>query len=140
MTTRKSVYQIIEADEKFSILLKILNATGIGRAMQHEEQAFTFFAPTDGAFYQMFQTVTFSPDIGKIPVAQILGQHIIPGIRLYTDDLRRRHSVKNLEGKPLHIKQEDHRIFVNDAQILTPAATALNGIVFAIDKVLINPS
>jgi uncharacterized surface protein with fasciclin (FAS1) repeats len=140
MTTRKSVYQIIEADEKFSILLKILNKTGIGKAIQHEEQPFTFFAPTDGAFYQMFQKTqpVLTPEFDKITVAPILGQHIIPGVLLYTDDLRRRNSVTNLEGIKLAIRQDAHRIFINDAQILTPAATAQNGIVFAINKVLLN--
>jgi len=140
MTTRKSVYQIIETDEKFSILLNILDKTPLGRAMQHEENPFTFFAPTDGAFYQMLQQAppTQTPDAGKILVAEILGQHIIPGVCLYTDALRQRDSVTNLEGKILVIRHDDHRTFINDAQILTPAASAVNGIVFAIDKVLLN--
>lgn len=140
MTTRKSVYQIIEEDQKFSILLNILNETGIGKAIQHEEKPFTFFAPTDGAFYRMFQKTPhfLSPDADKIPVVPVLGQHIIPGVLLYTEDLRRCKSVTNLEGKVLSIKHDSHRIFVNNAQILTPAVTAQNGIIFAIDKVLLN--
>jgi uncharacterized surface protein with fasciclin (FAS1) repeats len=140
MTIRKSVYQIIEMDEKFSILLKILDKTPLGQAMQHEENPFTFFAPTDGAFYQMLQQTPHieATETGKILVAEILGQHMIPGGCLYTDDLRQRHSVTNLEGKVLVIRQEDHRIFINDAQILTPASIAANGVVFAIDKVLLN--
>lgn len=137
MATRKSVYQIIETDEKFSILLKILDKTGIGKVMQYEEKPFTFFAPTDGAFYQMLQKNDgVLPDAGKILIASILGQHIIPGVLLYTDDLRRRNSITNLEGKTLTIRQDDYRVFIDDAQILTPAATAVNGVVFAVDKVL----
>jgi uncharacterized surface protein with fasciclin (FAS1) repeats len=140
MTTKKSVYQIIERDEKFSILLNILDKTPLGRAMQHEENPFTFFAPTDGAFYQMLQQTPHiqALDAGKILVAEILGQHIIPGVCLYTEDLRRRSSVTNLEGKTLAIRQEDHRTFISGAQILTPAASAANGVVFAIDQVLLN--
>ncbi|HEY8561027.1 MAG TPA: fasciclin domain-containing protein [Pyrinomonadaceae bacterium] len=140
MSTRKSVYQIIEADGKFSILLGILNQTPLGRVIQQDENPLTFFAPTDGAFYRMLQKKPHSPafDAGKILIGEILGQHIIPGIALYTKDLRRRHSVTNLEGKILTIRHDDHRVFVGHAQILTPAATAQNGVVFAIDKVLLN--
>jgi len=140
MTIRKSVYQIIEADEKFSVLLKILDKTAFGKTMQDEDNPFTFFAPTDGAFYQMFHKTgqLQPPDFGKIMIDEILGQHIVPGVCLYTDDLRRRNSIDNLEGKRLLISQDDHRIFINDAQIVTPAATATNGVVFAIDKVLLD--
>jgi len=140
MAIRKNVYQIIEADEKFSILFEILNKTGIGKAIRHEENPFTFFAPTDGAFYQIIQKApdTPLPDIGKIPVASILSRHIIPGVLLYTDDLRSRQSITNLEGKTLMIKQDDHRVFIGAAQILTPATSALNGVVFAVDKVLLD--
>lgn len=139
MTNRKSVYEIMERDGKFSILLKLLNKTALGKALRHEEKPFTFFAPTDGAFYKLFQQVpsVLPEDISKILITPILGQHLIPGVCLYSDDLRLRSSVITLEGTTLEIRQDDHRIFVNDAQILTPGLPALNGVIFAIDKVLL---
>ena len=139
-TSRKTVYQVIERDEKFSILLNILDETPLGRAIRHEENPFTFFAPTDGAFYRMMQQTppSLMPDAGKILVAEILGQHIVPGVCLYTEDLRRLDSVVNLDGQTLIIRHDDNRVFIDDAQILTPAASAVNGVVFAIDKVLPN--
>ena len=140
MANRKSVFDIIEQDEKFSILLRILNETGFGKAMRHEENPFTFFAPTDGAFYQFFkqdvhQTINTA---SKILITSILGQHLIPGVALYSDDLRRKNSITTLEGSVLKIERDNHRIFLNDAQILSPGIAAANGVVFAIDKVLLN--
>jgi uncharacterized surface protein with fasciclin (FAS1) repeats len=142
MTIRKSVYQIIEADDRFSILLEILNRTGIGRAMQHEDRPFTFFAPTDGAFYRMFQSSSGedSAEGRKILVASILGNHIIPSVALYSDDLRRRESVQSLDGKNLPLRSDDNRLFIGEAQIVSPAVPAENGVVFAVDRVLFAPA
>lgn len=139
MTSRKSVFDIIEADEKFSILLQILNKTGMGRAMRHEEKPFTFFAPTDGAFYQLFQQGAGGLLNGdsKILITSILGQHLIPGAALYSEDLRRREKVTTLEGTVLKIRHDNHRIFLDGAQIITAGIAATNGVVFAIDKVLL---
>jgi uncharacterized surface protein with fasciclin (FAS1) repeats len=139
MSTRKTIFEIIETDEKFSILLRLLNQSGLGKAMRHEERPFTLFAPTDGAFYQLFQRqpTAFPAEGGKLMIAPILGQHLIPGVGLYTDDLRRRDSVTTLEGSQLRISHDDHRIFVNEAQILTAGTGASNGVVFAIDQVLL---
>ena len=139
MTNRKSVFDIIETDEKFSILLQIFNKTGLGRAMRHEEKPFTFFAPTDGAFYQLFQqdADNLTNKDSKILITSILGQHLVPGVSLYSDDLRRRETVMTLEGTILKIRLDNHRIFLNDAQIVTAGTAATNGVIFAIDKVLL---
>ena len=137
MANRKSVFDIIEQDEKFSILLRILNETGFGRALRHEEKPFTFFAPTDGAFYQFFNHDTDRSLItgSKVLITSILGRHLIPGVSLYSDDLRRKSSITTMEGTVLEIRRDNHRIFLNDAQILSPGMAAANGVVFAIDKV-----
>jgi len=138
-TSRKNVFEIIETDEKFSILLQILSKTGFGRALRHEEKPFTFFAPTDGAFYQFFQNGAdgLMNSDRKFLITSILGQHLIPGVSLYSDDLRRIDSVTTLEGTNFKIRYDNHRIFLNDAQIVTAGIAATNGVVFAIDKVLL---
>jgi uncharacterized surface protein with fasciclin (FAS1) repeats len=139
MANRKNVFDIIERDEKFSVLLKLLNQTGFGRALRQEEKPFTFFAATDGAFHSFFQQ---SSDQSihldrKISIASILGQHIIPGVSLYSDDLRRKNVLITLERTRLKVRLDDHRIFVNDAQIITAGIAAINGVVFAVNKVLL---
>ena len=139
MTNRKTVFDIIEQDEKFSILLRVLNETGFGRALRHEEKPFTFFAPTDGAFYQFFKQDAdrLFNNGSKILITSILVQHLVPGVALYSDDLRSKSSVTTMDGVALKIHRDDHRIFLNEAQILSPGIAAANGVVFAIDKVLL---
>lgn len=72
----------------------------------------------------------------KILITSILGQHPIRGVSLYSDDRRRKISITTMEGTILKIHRDDHRIFLNDAQIILPGMAGANGVVFAIDKVL----
>jgi transforming growth factor-beta-induced protein len=141
MSTRKSIFDVVETDGKFSILLQLLKKSGLGKAIRHEEKPLTFFAPTDGAFYLLFQRrpSLLPPDVGRLVIAPILARHLIPGVSLYTDDLRGRRSVVTMDGSALRLRHDDHRIFVNEAQILTAGVAASNGVVFAIDKVLAAP-
>jgi uncharacterized surface protein with fasciclin (FAS1) repeats len=138
MKTTENVYEAIKHDERFTILVKILNITGIGEAMASERQAFTFFAPTDDAFRRLSDnalTLLMSAE-GAGLVAAILGQHLVPKSYLYSNELRRRDSVKTLHGNELNIKEEENVLQIAEAHILMPAITASNAVVFPVDKVL----
>ena len=138
MKPAENVYEAIKHDARFTILVKILKITGIGEAMASEPQAFTFFAPTDEAFRRLSEnalTLLLSVE-GAGLVAAILGQHLVPRSYLYANDLRRRDSVKTLHGNKLSIREEDGGLRIEEANILMPAVTASNAVVFPVDKVL----
>jgi len=138
MKTIENVYEAIKHDERFTILVKILKVTGIGEAMASERQSFTFFAPTDDAFRRLSDkalTLLMSVE-GAGLIAAILGQHLVPQSYLYSDDLRRRDSVKTLHGNKLNIKEEENSLQIGEAHILKPAINASNAVVFPVDKVL----
>jgi uncharacterized surface protein with fasciclin (FAS1) repeats len=138
MNTNENVYDVIKHDQRFTILTKILETTGVGEAMSAERVAFTFFAPTDDAFRQLSEkslTLLTSPE-GSGMVAAILGQHLIPKSYLYSNDLRRKDSVKTLHGNKLEIKEDGNILQIEEAHILMPGIAASNAVVFPIDKVL----
>lgn len=137
MKINEDVYEAIKHDERFTILSRILEITGIGEAMSHEREAFTFFAPTDAAFRHLSKkalTLLASPE-GSGLVAAILAQHLIPKSYLYSNDLRRKRSVKTLHGNELRIQEEANILQIAEAHILMPAITASNAVVFPVDKV-----
>ena len=137
-TKKEDVYEAIRQDERFTILSTILETTGIGEAMSNEREAFTFFAPTDIAFRQLpkkaFSLLT-SPE-GSGLAALILGQHLVPNNYLYSSDLRAKTSVKTLHGNKLEITEQDNVLQLGEANILLPAITAVNAVIFPIDKVM----
>jgi uncharacterized surface protein with fasciclin (FAS1) repeats len=138
MQTKDDVYELIKHDERFTILSKILERTGIGEAMSSERETFTFFAPTDEAFRRLSKNalrLLASPE-GAGLVAAILGQHLVPKSCLFSNDLRRRDSVKTLHGNELGIKKEANMLQLEEAHILMPGIVASNAVVFPVDKVL----
>jgi uncharacterized surface protein with fasciclin (FAS1) repeats len=138
MQPKEDVYEVIKHDKRFKILSKILERTGIGEAMSSEREAFTFFAPTDDAFLRLSENalrLLLSPE-GAGLVAAILGQHLVPKSYLFSNDLRRRNSVKTLQGNELSIKKEADMLQLEEAHILMPGIVASNAVVFPIDKVL----
>ena len=138
MKTKNTIYDVIRNDDRFTILSKLLKSTGIGKAMSKEQEAFTFFAPTDAAFKDLSENALdtlISPE-GKTLVTAILGQHLIPKSYLYSNDLRRRETVKNLHGNNLQIKEEANVLQIEEAHILMPGIAASNAVVFPVDKVL----
>ena len=138
MKTKENVYEAIKHDERFTILSDILEATGIGEAMSNERETFTFFAPTDDAFRQLSEKALMlltSPE-GTGLVAAILGQHLVPKSYLYSNDLRRKDSVKTLHGNKLEIKEEENILQLEEAHILMPGIAASNAVIFPVDKVL----
>lgn len=138
MQTKENVFNVIASDERFRILAKILENTGISNAMCGEKEAFTFFAPTDTAFCKLSEKaldVLTSPE-GKGLIAAIIGQHLVPSKCLYADDLRRRESVVTVHGNELKITKIGSVLHLEKAHILMPSLAASNGVIFAVDKVL----
>jgi uncharacterized surface protein with fasciclin (FAS1) repeats len=138
MKTTENVYEAIKHDERFTVLSKILDLTGIGKAMSAERETFTFFAPTDDAFHRLSEKaliLMMSPE-GAGLVAAVLGQHLVPKSYLYSNELRRKDSVKTLHGNKLKITEEANILLVEQAHILLPVIAASNAVVFPVDKVL----
>lgn len=138
MKKKENVFEAIKKDERFSVLSKMLENTGIGEAMSKEQETFTFFAPIDDAFGDLSEEALdflTSPD-GTEVVAALLSHHLIPKSYLYSNDLRERDSLESLSGTRLEITEEDNILRLGKAHILTPGISALNGVVFPVDKVL----
>ena len=138
MKKKKNVYDVIRKDNRFRILTKILEKTGLDKAMSKEKEIFTFFAPTDVAFCKLSKKalqILASPE-GKGLVAAIIAQHLVPKSYLYANDLRAKDSIETVHGNKLQITEEGNILQLEEAHILMPGIAASNGVVFPIDKVL----
>jgi uncharacterized surface protein with fasciclin (FAS1) repeats len=135
---KENVYQIIKEDERFSVLHKILDRTGIGPAMAKEQKPFTFFAPTDDALSRLPKAALrlLTSSEGRDFAIALLAEHLIPDTYLYADDLRKTRSLKTLHGHKLHITNAKNVLSVGKAHVLTPGRAANNGVVFPVDRLL----
>jgi hypothetical protein len=109
-----------------SALLSVLRGPG----------PFTVFAPTDDAFDDLPEgTVNrLLEDAGKL--AAILAYHVVPGRFTTADAERLAGAVTTLEGSDLRISAK-RRLTVNGAKVVHADLLAGNGVIHAIDRVLV---
>jgi len=135
---KENAFEVIKNDERFTILTKMLETSGIAESLVSEKEAFTFFAPTDEAFNILSETalVILTSPAGAEIASSILSQLLIPNTYLYSSDLRKKGSVRTRHGNRLKITEKANILQLEEAHILMPGIAASNAVVFPIDKVL----
>ncbi len=106
---------------------------------------FTVFAPTDAAFDKLpAGTVDnlLKPE-NKGQLARILKYHVINGRRVTSADINAMTlpaKVEMLEGDAITVSKDGNNLKVNDATVVIADVGATNGIIHAIDTVLMPPA
>ena len=122
----------------FATLITALETVGLVEILSGEGP-YTVFAPTDEAFAALpAGTVEklLRPENQDI-LAQILTYHVVPG-KLTSGDLVSG-SVTTVEGSAVTVAIEE-MVKVNNATVIRPDIPASNGIIHAIDRVIMPPT
>ncbi len=121
----------------FNTLLAAVNAADLGGVLSGEGP-FTVFAPTDDAFAKLPEgTVDSLLEPGnKQKLVDILKYHVVSG-RVYDDQAVKAGSAQTLLGRGVKIGFSAKGISVNDATVVSKNIETSNGVVHAIDAVLI---
>lgn len=135
----KNLITLLKAQGNFTALLTALDAAGLTDALR-DAGPFTIFAPTDAAFAalpsgalgQLLDTPT-----GQL--TQILLFHILPGT--YTasaivDGMQ----ATTQQGRSVYFEVTQGQIKVNGANIITSDLRARNGVIHALDAVILPPA
>jgi len=99
----------------------------------------TVFAPTDDAFAKLPEGLVeqLLQPRNKAKLQELLLYHVVAG-EYYSGDLRRWQFTETLNGKYLWIRKYwGGRVYVNNAKVVIPNVGASNGVIHAIDTVLI---
>jgi uncharacterized surface protein with fasciclin (FAS1) repeats len=123
----------------FNTLTSLIQAAGLESTLQQGQ--FTIFAPTDAAFAALPPETLqrLQQPENKATLARILQYHIVPGqltaSQLKTGELR------TVEKKSVNVQvnSADNQITVNNAQVIQADIKANNGVIHAINQVLIPP-
>jgi uncharacterized surface protein with fasciclin (FAS1) repeats len=126
---------------QFTLLLQALSQFGdtfTSILSSYRPNGFTVFAPTDAALRQLparFRQFPLRPKCKKV-LEKILKYHV--ATRVFTsDDLRDNTRVKTLAGKRINVERKANGVFVDDVKITKADIRASNGIIHAINEVLI---
>jgi uncharacterized surface protein with fasciclin (FAS1) repeats len=130
-----TVVDLAANNDSFSTLAQAVRAAGLEQALS-APGPYTVFAPTDEAFAELPDgalELLLEPENRGL-LQQVLTYHVVPG-RVTSDQLSTG-SVDTLGGG-VAIRLEEDRVIVNDGSVVEADITASNGVVHAVNRVLI---
>lgn len=95
---------------------------------------FTFFAPTDEAFAKLPKGMLHVLLKDKAKLAAIINCHVLQGTVLAKDFAPR--ETPSIQGEPLRLAANDSGFTVNGARVSRQEIEASNGVIHAIDTVM----
>ena len=136
------IVDIASGDPDFSTLVAALQAAGLVDTLKGPGP-FTVFAPTNAAFAALpagtLDTLLLPEN--KDTLVSILTYHVVPGQITSGDVLGTRRSVATVNGATVDVNgivgKFDSAVKVNDANVIQADIFAANGVIHAIDKVLL---
>jgi uncharacterized surface protein with fasciclin (FAS1) repeats len=132
-----TVVDVAVLNGSFDTLVAAVTAADLGETLSGEGP-FTVFAPTDDAFAALpdgLLEALLLPE-NKAVLAQILTYHVVPGAVMAADITDG--DVATVEGQTVALSTADG-VTVNGATVLIADVPADNGVIHAIDAVLLPP-
>ncbi|MEL6168883.1 MAG: fasciclin domain-containing protein [Pseudomonadota bacterium] len=131
------IVEVAASDDRFSTLVAAVQAAGLVETLQGDGP-FTVFAPTNDAFAalpagtveslllpenkdQLVEILTYHVLVGAAPASSLVGEHV---------------QFATVQGGAVTIDGRDG-VKVNDANVIIPDIAASNGVIHAIDSVLL---
>ena len=118
----------------FQTLLTAVDAANLGDTLA-DGGPFTVFAPTDDAFAALPQETVNGLLADPPALARVLTYHVVPG-RITSAEITHDSEQKTVEGGVLKLAVNGG-VTVNDAAVIQADVEAENGVIHAIDRVLI---
>ena len=121
---------------KFNTLVAAVKAAGLAETLKGPGP-FTVFAPTDEAFAKLPKGMVedlLKPE-NKAKLASILTYHVVPGKVMAADIKGKKSDVKTVQGGMLMVDATKD-VMVNDAKVVIADVAASNGVIHAIDTVV----
>merc|ERR1719313_577114 len=133
----QSIVEIAAGNDDFSTLVAALQAADLVDALSGDGP-FTVFAPTNAAFEALGDTVDelLKPE-NKEQLADILKYHVLAA-KVLSTDLTEGLEATTLQGDVVTAHLDP--VMINDANVIAADIMATNGVIHAIDKVLLPPA
>jgi uncharacterized surface protein with fasciclin (FAS1) repeats len=135
-TEMKTIVELASSNGSFKTLTAALTAAGLTEALSGKGP-FTVFAPTDAAFAALPKgtvEMLLKPE-NKSKLVKLLTYHVVPGTALSTE--LKNGAVKSLQGSSIQVKVDPKGVMINNAKVVIADVKASNGVIHAIDKVII---
>jgi PGF-CTERM protein len=133
--SQKNIVETAVAAGNFKTLTEAVTAAGLVETLSGPGP-FTVFAPTDEAFAKVPKGVLEALMANKTLLTAVLTYHVVPGA-VMSSDLKDGMSVKTVEGSDVKIAVGPEGVMVNNAKVIQPDIKASNGVIHAVDSVIL---
>jgi uncharacterized surface protein with fasciclin (FAS1) repeats len=131
----RNIMDTAAAEGNFKTLVTALETSGLNVTL-NGTGTFTLLAPTDAAFAKIPKAQLAALMANKTKLTFVLAYHVVPG-KLMSTDLTGGMKVKTLQGDTLNIKLANGGVMINNATIVRANIGCTNGVIHAIDTVLV---
>jgi uncharacterized surface protein with fasciclin (FAS1) repeats len=131
----KDIVETAVAAGKFETLTSLVTQAGLAETLQGKGP-YTVFAPTDAAFAKVPKATLDELAGNRAKLRSVLLYHVAKG-KLTAAKVVKRRSVKTLNGQRVRVRVRGSKVLVGGARVVTPDVAASNGVIHAINKVLI---
>lgn len=136
MAQDQTIVDIASGNEDFSTLVDLVTTAGLVDTLIGEGP-FTLFAPTNEAFAKLPAAVVDYLKSDTEMLARVLTYHVVAGKVMSADASTM--MAASVEGSELNIIADDMGVHVDNAAVTQADIEASNGVIHAIDSVLIPP-
>ena len=132
---KSNIVETAVAAGNFTTLVSLVKQAGLAETLS-ASGPYTVFAPTDAAFKKVPKKTLKALGKDKAKLKAVLLYHVAEG-KLAAKRVVKRNSIKTLNGARLRVRVTGDNVFVNKSKVVTPDVRASNGIIHAINRVLI---
>jgi uncharacterized surface protein with fasciclin (FAS1) repeats len=135
-----TIIDVAASDQSFSTLAQAVEAAGLTETLS-QPGPYTLFAPTNEAFDALPEGTVeqlLQPENRDL-LTQLLTYHVVP--TEVTSEQITAGDVTTVEGSPLTIQVDEaaSQVMVNNAMVVQPDIQASNGVIHAIDQIVVPP-
>lgn len=138
----RTIFQTIASEKKFSFLLAAIVKAGLIQTVNDPKANLTLFAPTDDAFRAAgFKSVHDIKDVPEATLKAILLYHVLGSkIKSTQIPLAANTEVNTVANKPVYVtRTSSGKVFVNGITVIQKDIDCTNGVIHAVNKVLMAP-
>ena len=134
---KKDIVETAAAAPQFSTLVSLVKKAGLVGTLSGTK-SYTVFAPTNAAFAKVPKQTLDDLAADKAMLRKVLLYHVLPG-KVPAGTVAKKKSATTAEGSKVTFSVRGENAFVNDAKITKTGVRCSNGIVHAINRVLLPP-
>lgn len=134
----KDIVETAASKPQFSTLVSLVKKAGLVGVLSGKT-SYTVFAPTNAAFAKVPKKTLNELASDKAQLKKVLLYHVLPG-KVPASKVLKLKSAKTAEGSKVTFEIRGANAFVNDVKIIKTDVRCSNGIIHAINGVLLPPN